>query len=51
MPEYDGNCTFPMNWSDFPGMPCLIFELDKLNAVQTIETVLVATCNVAPLGA
>ena len=49
MHQYDSNCTSRTNWFDLPGIPCLVFGPEPLNAFNSIEAILSATLEEEPL--
>jgi hypothetical protein len=51
MHQYDSNCTSRTNWFDLAGTPCLIFEPEPLNSIESIKAILAASFKEEPLEA
>jgi hypothetical protein len=51
MHQYNSNCTSPTNWFDLAGTPCLVFEPEPLNAIESIKAIFAATLEEEPLEA
>jgi len=43
MHAYGSNCTSRKNWFLLAGIPCLVFEPETWNALDSIEAILAAT--------
>jgi len=49
MHQYDSKCTSRTNGFDLTGIPCLVFEHEPLNAVESIKEILTASFEEEPL--
>jgi hypothetical protein len=51
MQKHDSYCTLSTNWFDLAGIPCLVFEPEPLNTLESIEAILTASFEEEPLEA